>query len=151
VDETKRRAASARAARVPRSCGRHSLVIGGVLCACLAVVGLAVSGRYNSAGTSSGRSSGQPLQTAIFDPNAFAEPDAGQSSSTTAGSGRRQPREVILAARVTQSQNDTDQLKPMVTKAAAARREAGIEQPIGTVLTDGGYWNSPAISEVRGQ
>ena len=48
------------------------LVIGGVLCACLALIGLAVSGRSDSARTSPDR----PLQTAIFDPNAFATPDA---------------------------------------------------------------------------
>lgn len=28
-------------------------------------------------------------------------------------------------------------------------RRAGVEAPIGTVLADGGYWNSAAISEVR--
>jgi predicted acylesterase/phospholipase RssA len=52
---------------------------------------------------------------------------------------------------VTQSHNDADQLEPMVAKATETLREAGIEQPIGTVLADGGYWNSPAISEVRRQ
>ena len=61
------------------------------------------------------------------------------------------PEQVILAARVTQSRNDGDQLEPMVAEAAETLREAGIEEPIGTVLADGGYWNSPAISEVRRQ
>ena len=61
------------------------------------------------------------------------------------------PEQVILAAQVTQSHNDADQLAPMVARAADMLREAGIEEPIGTVLADGGYWNSPAISEVRGQ
>lgn len=61
------------------------------------------------------------------------------------------PEQVILAAQVTQSHNDADQLKPMVAKAAEALREAGIEEPIGIVLADGGYWNSPAIAEVRRQ
>jgi predicted acylesterase/phospholipase RssA len=46
---------------------------------------------------------------------------------------------------------NADQLEPMVANAAEALREAGIEEPIGTVLADGGYWNSPAISEVRRQ
>jgi transposase len=59
------------------------------------------------------------------------------------------PGQVIVAAQVTQSHNDADQLEPMVAKAAEALRQAGIEGPIGTVLADGGYWNSPAISEVR--
>ena len=61
------------------------------------------------------------------------------------------PEQVIVAAEVTQSHNDSDQLAPMVDSATDALREAGIEEPIGTVLADGGYWNSPAIGEVRRQ
>ena len=59
------------------------------------------------------------------------------------------PEQVIIAAEVTQSHNDGDQLEPMVAKAAETVREAGIAEPIGIVLADGGYWNSPAISAVR--
>ena len=47
------------------------------------------------------------------------------------------PEQVILAAQVTQSHNDADQLAPMVAQAAGALREAGIEEPIGTVLAAG--------------
>jgi len=61
------------------------------------------------------------------------------------------PEQVILAARVTRSHNDTDQLAPMVARAAGALHEAGVEEPIRTVLADGGYWNSPAITSVRSQ
>jgi hypothetical protein len=61
------------------------------------------------------------------------------------------PEQVILAAQVTQSHNDADQLEPMVAHAAETLCEAGIEEPIGIVLADGGYWNSPTISEVRRQ
>jgi Transposase DDE domain len=61
------------------------------------------------------------------------------------------PGQVIIAAEVTQSHNDADQLEPMVAHAAETLREAGIEEPIGIVLADGGYWNSPAIGEVRRQ
>jgi transposase len=61
------------------------------------------------------------------------------------------PEQVIIAADVTQSHNDADQLEPMVAHAAATLREAGIDEPIGIVLADGGYWNSPAITNVRGQ
>jgi hypothetical protein len=59
------------------------------------------------------------------------------------------PEQVILAARVTQSLNDADQLGPMVAHTVESRREAGIAKPIGVVLAEGGYWNSAAISEVR--
>jgi Transposase DDE domain len=59
------------------------------------------------------------------------------------------PEQVIIAAQVTQSHNDADQLEPMVVDAVESLREAGVEGPIGIVLADGGYWNSCAISEVR--
>jgi transposase len=59
------------------------------------------------------------------------------------------PEQVILAAQVTQSHNDGDQLAPMVAQAARTLRAAGIREPIGIVLADGGYWNSPAISDMR--
>jgi transposase len=59
------------------------------------------------------------------------------------------PEQVILAAEVTQAHNDSDQLAPMVEQAATALVAAGIDQPIGTVPADGGYWNSPQISAVR--
>lgn len=61
------------------------------------------------------------------------------------------PEQIILAAQVTQSHNDADQLEPMVMRAAETLREAGIQEPIGIVLADGGYWNSPAITSVRSQ
>jgi hypothetical protein len=59
------------------------------------------------------------------------------------------PEQVILAAEVSQSDNDGDQFAPMVATAREALRRAGVEAPIGTVLADGGYWNSAAINEVR--
>lgn len=59
--------------------------------------------------------------------------------------------QVILAAEVTQSHNDGDQLAPMVAQTTETLHEAGIEEPIGIVLADGGYWNSSAISDVRAQ
>ncbi len=39
----------------------------------------------------------------------------------------------------------------MVARAADTLREAGIQEPVGIVLADGGYWNSPAIANVREQ
>ncbi len=61
------------------------------------------------------------------------------------------PEQVIIAADVTQSHNDGDQLEPIVAHAAETLREAGVEEAIGIVLADRGYWNSLAISEVRRQ
>jgi transposase len=59
--------------------------------------------------------------------------------------------QVIVAAEVTRSHNDGDQLAPMMARTAQTLREAGVDQPVGIVLADGGYWNSSAISEVREQ
>jgi Transposase DDE domain len=59
--------------------------------------------------------------------------------------------QVILAAQVTQAHNDADQLETMVARTIETLRGAGIEEPIGILLADGGYWNSPAIGEVRRQ
>jgi transposase len=61
------------------------------------------------------------------------------------------PEQFILAAQVTQARNDADQLQPMVEHTTTALARAGIEQPIGTVLADGGYWNSSQIGAVRGR
>lgn len=59
------------------------------------------------------------------------------------------PEQVIVAADLTQSAADAPELAPMVAKGAEALREAGVSEPIGTVLADGGYWNAPQISEIR--
>jgi transposase len=57
--------------------------------------------------------------------------------------------QLIVAAEVTQAHNDSAQLAPMVERARQELASAGVEEPIGTVLADGGYWNSPQISTVR--
>jgi transposase len=57
--------------------------------------------------------------------------------------------QIVLAAEVTQAINDKDQLEPMVECALAELARAGIEQPIGTVLADGGYWNTTHIAATR--
>lgn len=59
------------------------------------------------------------------------------------------PQQIILAAQVAQTVNDSNQLDPMVAHATAELVSAGIEEPIGTVLADGGYWNTPQIRNVR--
>jgi transposase len=57
--------------------------------------------------------------------------------------------QIILAAEVTQSINDSDQLEPMVERAISELADAGVEEPIGAVLADGGYWNSTQIATTR--
>jgi Transposase DDE domain len=54
-----------------------------------------------------------------------------------------------VAAQLTRAVNDSNQLAPMVDHAVSELARAGIEEPIGTVLADGGYWNSAQISDVR--
>jgi transposase len=57
--------------------------------------------------------------------------------------------QIVLAAEVTQSSNDSDRLEPMVDRAISELAHAGIEEQVGTVLADGGYWNSTQIATTR--
>ncbi len=57
--------------------------------------------------------------------------------------------QVILMAEVTQAHNDRDQLAPMMSRAVETLRMAGVHEPIGIVLADGGYWNSSAIRHLH--
>ncbi len=59
------------------------------------------------------------------------------------------PEQVILAAQVTQVAQRRRPARADGRARHRTLREAGIEEPIGIVLADGGYWNSPAIGEVR--
>jgi len=59
--------------------------------------------------------------------------------------------QIILAADLTQAANDSGQLEPMIAQTAESLRRGGIEQPLQTVLADGGYWNSPQIGRLREQ
>ena len=57
--------------------------------------------------------------------------------------------QIIVAAEVTRSANDSDQLEPMVDRAISELASAGIDESIATVLADGGYWNSTQIATTR--
>jgi transposase len=57
--------------------------------------------------------------------------------------------QIILAAEITQQANDSGQLEPMIIAASRELHAAGIEEPVATVLADGGYWNSPQITRLR--
>jgi transposase len=56
---------------------------------------------------------------------------------------------VIVAAGVTNSPNDSNQLEPTSNKALAALKRLGIDGQTGTVLADGGYWNSTMIAQLN--
>lgn len=58
------------------------------------------------------------------------------------------PEQVIVAADIFQQSNDSGQPAPMVHDASRMLRTAGVEQPIGTVLADGGYWNTSHIEAI---
>ena len=55
--------------------------------------------------------------------------------------------QIIVAAEVTQEENDAKQLCPMIAKTAENIEAAGVEQKVGTALADAGYW-SEANAEV---
>ena len=49
--------------------------------------------------------------------------------------------QIIVAAEVTQEENDVKQLEPMLKKAKANINEVGVEEEMGTGLMDAGYWS----------
>jgi len=49
--------------------------------------------------------------------------------------------QIIVAAEVTQDRGDVHQLHPMLSQAQANLRQAGVEEPIGQVTADAGYWS----------
>jgi transposase len=53
--------------------------------------------------------------------------------------------QIIVAAEVTQEANDKRQMVPMVEKAAENLDAAGVEEKVGTVLTDAGYYGEAAV------
>jgi transposase len=55
------------------------------------------------------------------------------------------------AADLTQSPVDSTELAPMVAKAGEELRAVGVEESIGTLLADGGYWSAPQIAAIREQ
>lgn len=57
--------------------------------------------------------------------------------------------QVILAADLTQSPVDSTELEPMLARAGQELRAAGVKEPIGTLLADGGYWSAPQIAAIR--
>jgi transposase len=56
---------------------------------------------------------------------------------------------VIIAADVTTSPNDSNQLLPMLAAAGENLEQVGHEQKIKCVLADGGYWNHDDITTAR--
>ncbi|MGH9108492.1 MAG: transposase, partial [Acidimicrobiales bacterium] len=49
--------------------------------------------------------------------------------------------QVVIAHDITQDHNDADQLVPMMDAVATTAQAAGIEEGVGTVLADAGYWS----------
>lgn len=50
--------------------------------------------------------------------------------------------QIALAAELTQQPNDTHQLEPVLDAVKSNLTGAGIDEPIGTVLADAGYWST---------
>lgn len=55
--------------------------------------------------------------------------------------------QVIVAAEVTQEENDVHQLGPMLTKAQENLAVIGSEEEVKVVLADAGYWSEPNLRE----
>ena len=72
------------------------------------------------------------------------QPVQGFNAQAVVGEGR-----VILAAQVTSSPNDSNQLAAMVAAARENLQAVGHQEAIKCVLADGGYWNQEEIKTVR--
>jgi len=55
--------------------------------------------------------------------------------------------QLILAADVTQEENDVRQLHPMLEQAQEELATVSVEEPIGVLLADAGYWSEANIQE----
>jgi hypothetical protein len=55
--------------------------------------------------------------------------------------------QVIVAADVTQEENDKQQLHPMLQQMQDELSEAGVEDSVGTALQDAGYWSEKNVQE----
>ena len=53
--------------------------------------------------------------------------------------------QIIIAADVTQEENDKKQLHPMLKQAQVELEKAGVEEEIGMLLADAGYWSERNI------
>ena len=53
--------------------------------------------------------------------------------------------QIIVAAEVTQEANDKRQMVPMMEKTAENLEAAGVEEKVGTSLTDAGYYSEDAV------
>src|ERR687896_1062156 len=85
----------------------------------------------------------------ITDPDSRIMRDRGAlvqayNAQALVGEGR-----VIIAAEVTASPNDSNQLVPMLDAARANLEQIGHTEKIKCVLADGGYWNHDDIAQAR--
>lgn len=55
--------------------------------------------------------------------------------------------QIIVAAELTQDHNDVGQLHPMIAATEQSLLEAGVWEPIGTVLGDAGYFSDANLSD----
>ena len=55
--------------------------------------------------------------------------------------------QVIVAADITQEENDVGQLHPMLAETQATCETAGIEEPVGCCLADAGYWSEANMQQ----
>lgn len=57
--------------------------------------------------------------------------------------------QIIVAAEITQEENDVRQLHPMLDETEANRKAAGIEERVDSCTADAGYWSEENIKEAN--
>src|SRR3954447_15059657 len=61
------------------------------------------------------------------------------------------PGQIIIAAEISTESLDTANLHPMLTAAEEELHAAGVQDALGIVLADAGYWKNSAIETLSGQ
>ena len=68
----------------------------------------------------------------------------GYNVQTAVGDGQ-----VILAATATAAAPDHGQLTPILEQARTNLDQVGVDQPVGQVVADGGYWHAGQINQLQ--
>ena len=58
--------------------------------------------------------------------------------------------QIIVAAELTQEENDVQQLDPMVKKAGENLIEVGVKEEMGVGVADAGYWSEANVKDASG-
>lgn len=89
-----------------------------------------------------------PSRVNLTDPDSMVVRHRGMSLQGFNAQAAVADGQIIVAARIASDANDLRQLAPMIAAARHELAAAAIEEPVGEVLADAGYWNTRQITEL---